>query len=159
MSNLDPHLVYEDIFQYRHPFTKILITTNSYVRKDGHLVMGRGAASRLKDLEPGMPARFGNRIGHLEFYGILFDEFSNYGILQVKRHFKDPAELELIKGSMTMLKVTAALNPHITYRVNYPGIGFGQLTESEVRPRIENNIPPNLFIHKIPVGHVAASAD
>ena len=40
----------------------ILVTGNSYIRKDGTLVMGRGAALELKTMIPGIDKRLGQKI-------------------------------------------------------------------------------------------------
>ena len=131
----------------------ILVTTNSFIRGDGALVMGRGAALEMKSKYPLLPFDFGKIIkekcGHLKEYNIIFE--SNipikFGIFQVKYHFKDSANIELIKRSILKLQIIAN-NDNKQFAMNYPGIGFGQLSEKDVLPLI-SMLPNNVTIYKL----------
>lgn len=131
----------------------ILVTSNSYIRKDGALVMGRGAALEAATRFPNFPYIAGGRIsekwgGHLGFYGTLLSVHKNIGLFQVKRHFKDPAELGIIEASVGSLLVQMR---NETYAINFPGIGYGQLEISRVLPVIQK-LPDNVWIyHKVDV--------
>ncbi len=142
-----------DIFKATHNL--ILVTTNSYLRTDGALVMGRGAASGLALREPLLPFVFGKmiakRCGHLGVYGLLIN--NHYGIFQVKRHYLEDASLDLIKLSAGLLAPMLAqmqeANPAFTVGMNYPGIGFGNLVKSQVEPLIAS-LPDSLTIYEKP---------
>jgi hypothetical protein len=124
----------------------IFVTANSYITTKGDLVMGRGAALELATRYPDLKSEFGSIIkewcGHLGVYGTLvipvynehstLDNRQTYGIFQVKKHFKNLAELDLIKISADMLNK----NP-LTISMNFPGIGNGGLKAKDVLPIIE----------------------
>jgi hypothetical protein len=76
-----------------------LVTTNSYIRKDGALVMGRGAARQAATMFPNLPFALGQHIDHLGEYniGIITDKHTarHMGAFQVKFAFDDAADLQL----------------------------------------------------------------
>jgi hypothetical protein len=124
-------------------------TGNSYIRKDGCLVMGRGLAKEVRDRVQGSDEIFGGLIsishGHLGEYGLLVHVFPSQllGLFQVKKHFRDKADLDLIAHSVESLLLLL----HTVERIdlNYPGIGFGGLEEEDVRPIIER-LPDNVHV-------------
>lgn len=131
----------------------ILVTANSYINQKGELVMGRGAALELKNRIPWISREFGllieNCCGHLGYYGyLLADNVKNktYGIFQVKYHFKDNASLDLIEKSTYELHAYVYNLPQ-KISMNFPGIGFGHLSEKDVMPIIEK-LPDNVTIYK-----------
>ena len=139
----------------------IMVTTNAFIKNNGSLVMGRGAALEMKTLFPGIEYVFGEYIktyiGKECFYGIYFfpNKYSKLprllGIFQVKYHFKDMADLELIRKSTVMLKNRIEkLNPYYNYNfsLNYPGIGNGRLQERDVE-EIISVLPDNVTIWKL----------
>lgn len=135
----------------------VLITTNSYVTKGGNLVMGRGAALELKNKYPWMATYFGNEImktcGNLGEYNLMltlgrWQEFRIYGAFQVKYHFKDRANLELISRSVNKLNDYIEKSKIERVSMNYPGIGYGGRTEDEILPIIEK-LSDKVKIYKI----------
>jgi hypothetical protein len=155
-------IVIGELFDSTDPI--ILVTTNSFIRKDGGLVMGRGAALQLKTLVPKIDYSFGKMIKyyskHLGEYNVLLMNpyidlggymsiFQHYGIFQVKYHYKDMADLELIKRSTDKLIEIMHKFPYngLPISMNYPGIGFGQLFREEVYPIIKN-LPDNVTIYE-----------
>lgn len=135
-----------DMFQVRNIRDRditLIATTNSYIRRDGAVVMGRGAAKRMASLYPWIPKRFGERITHLGFYGYL--EIDGLGAFQVKKHFKDNAEIELIAYSCGMLSGWAYRHPETEYHMNYPGIGNGRLKPEQVEKYILM-LPDNVHV-------------
>jgi hypothetical protein len=132
----------------------IFVTTNSYIRNDGALVMGRGAALECKTRYPGIEYDFGNMISRLhkvgpisnpsEKYGILVHETLPIGIFQVKYHFRDVADTNLILYSTQLLN---ELSKTKTISINFPGIGFGQLDEMQVLPII-SQLSDNVTIYR-----------
>ena len=126
-----------------------LVTTNSYIRNDGELVMGRGIARQAKRRFPGLSAILGDRIQHLSLYGLEITEVSDLtawiGAFQVKRHYMYPAETDIIKYATGKLKALAEQFPRVRYDLNFPGIGCGKLTKDQVTPIIEV-LPDNVHV-------------
>lgn len=126
------------------------ITTNSFVKKDGKLVMGRGIARQVRDSFPDIDLDFGHEINkryaNLAEYLILD---SNYYpkilAFQVKYHWADKADVDLIAKSAAQLSVRATENPDKTFFLNFPGIGNGQLSISDVE-FIVNLLPENVTV-------------
>lgn len=128
------------------------ITTNSYLRNDGELVMGRGIASQAKKIFDDLPLAFGNRIkdscGHLGTYGVMpsnRNEADQIIAFQVKTHFRNDADLGLIDTSASKLSELAMKYPGKRFDLNFPGIGNGSRDESEVMPLIKG-MPNNIHI-------------
>lgn len=138
----------------------LLVTTNSYLRKDGALVMGRGAALQLKTKFPEIDYYFGKMIKyyskHLGEYNVLLKyvaksdvelQFPMYGIFQVKYHFGDPADIELIKRSVNKLShIVSKVHGNLNVSMNFPGIGFGQLEYEDVLP-VVSELPDNVTLY------------
>lgn len=126
-----------------------LITTNSYIRKDGALVMGRGIAFEALTRWPQIQLEFGRiiqqRCGHLGIYGLLVDEARDLGLFQVKKHFRASASTEIIASSTQMLIDWCDEHPATEVNLNYPGIGWGRLSEVEVEP-IVRQLPDRVSI-------------
>lgn len=119
----------------------IFVTGNSCVRADGALVMGKGAASQLRDKVASLPFEFGGKIlktcGSLGEYNLIISEMHPFGIFQVKYHYKEDAELALIERSTEALnKFVRYLN--VTVSINFPGIGNGNLFIKDVAPIIKD---------------------
>lgn len=116
------------------------ITTNSFVRRDGSLVMGAGIARQARDRFDGLAQDFGTRIkdfcGHLGTYGILPAPNHRIHAFQVKHHWKDSADTELIKTAAKMLDRFGEGETHL----NFPGIGNGGLDAEDVKPILETNL-------------------
>jgi hypothetical protein len=135
----------------------ILVTTNAAIRKDGALVMGRGAAAQAKEMFPQLPFELGRRLkqsGLIEKeYGITVTGISTQGTLlgafQVKYHWRDEADLNLIRFSCRELARYAGPCPRERIVVNYPGIGNGRLTRDDVEPILKAGLGKldNVFIY------------
>lgn len=117
----------------------IFITGNSFIKNNGELAMGRGSALELKTKDPSIALEFGSIIsktcGHLGIYKIII--IDKYGIFQVKQHFKDEADLDLIDMSCISLnRILVDLN-NPTVSMNFPGIGYGRLSVDSVFPIVQ----------------------
>jgi len=134
-----------------------LFTGNSYVNKRKELVMGRGLAAQVKEKYPRLPYHIGISIlaqywpgGHLGIYGLDIHHFnhnflqSEFGVFQVKRHFKEKASLSLIGYSCIELwklinnpSYSGTFLPKDLQRIdmNFPGIGYGGLLRRRVLPQ------------------------
>jgi len=128
-----------------------LFTANATVRKDGALVMGRGCALEAQQLFPGCNKVFGGIIKEYDgnIYGVILHPELPLGAFQVKWHFKDYAQLELIEYSVKMLSSMALAQPDKTFAVNFPGIGYGRLDRSVVLKVIEG-LPENVEVWEKP---------
>jgi hypothetical protein len=117
------------------------VTTNSFVRHDGALVMGRGAALQAARKFPELPFVAGQKLlwkgGHLSCYGWIYLPELNIGLFQVKRHWKDDAELRLIKYATQHLCEFLQRHSSVTVAMNFPGVGNGQLNLDLVKPIVD----------------------
>jgi len=117
------------------------VTTNSFVRKDGALVMGRGAALQAARKFPELPFVAGQKLlwkrGHLSCYGWLYLPELNLGLFQVKRHWKDDAEPRLIRYATEHLCEFLQRHSAVTVALNFPGIGNGRLNLDLVKPIVD----------------------
>lgn len=127
----------------------MIVTGNSYLKRDGSVVMGRGAARRMRDELRGFPGRLmghyiANKCGHLGEYNLILSE--GLGLLQVKYDFRDQADIELIRRSVDMLREHAEARPGDTYAVNYPGIGNGRIERTDELEQIVSSLPDNVQV-------------
>ena len=89
-------------------------------------------------------------------YGVLLSGVESGGTLigafQVKRHYRQAADLEIIRYSAEHLAIRAGDFPRIA--LNMPGTGYGRRSESEVVPILDAvlGVLPNVFIYKFPSG-------
>jgi len=155
-------VVREDL--WADPKAMVIVTTNGALRKNGSLVMGRGAALQAAQKFPGLDYTCGRAIKRSHatrdsqgnyIYGFipvlgLTDTFipeihGIHGIFQVKAHWSEQASLALIRASTLMLAGYAVGNPNVTFRMNFPGIGNGQLKQMQVEPII-SMLPDNVVV-------------
>ncbi len=127
-----------------------IVTTNSYIREDGALVMGRGAARMLKNRVKGIEYDFGSHIVHLYAYGLVIPlPLTNHkpalGAFQVKTHYMNDAKLYLIEMATVQLLKLSEAQPTKRFDMNFPGIGNGRLLKEDVSPIIQN-LPDNVHI-------------
>lgn len=121
-----------------------VVTTNSFVKINDELVMGRGAARQAVDNIPGIALECGKIIRERkgDDYSFLVirpatHNEAGFGIFQVKRFWGEDAKLPLIKNSALKLWSWAMLNQDVNIRMNYPGIGNGKLSREDVEPLIK----------------------
>jgi hypothetical protein len=132
----------------------ILVTTNAVVTRSGRLVMGRGAAREARDRFPGLDADLGAVIlGLPSPYGVAlargdYHPVTWLGAFQVKRHWKDRAQLDLIAFSVERL--AAITNRYARIAMNFPGIGNGGLWSEVVLPLLQK-LPNHVFIYHRPL--------
>lgn len=127
------------------------ITTNSYVRNDGSLVMGRGiakVANNLLEVDDKFGSRIEDKCGHLGFYGVLPLDPQNSKLVafQVKEHFKDDAPTELVEKSAELLGRVARSNDFKRFDLNFPAIGNGGRSVKSVKPILDEHLPNNVYI-------------
>jgi len=133
-----------------------LITTNATITIRGTLVMGRGIARQAKERFPGLDVALGRQIqalcGNQGIYGLLISPrwpAAKLGAFQVKRHYSQPASLELIRHSAAALYAWCAEHPDAQVVLNFPGIGNGRLRRADVLP-IVTQLPEQVTIWEYP---------
>lgn len=139
-----PTYEFGDMWSVYNETDAFLFTGNSYLRKDGALVMGRGLARQVRDRVKGSDQRFGRAIkemsGHLGEYNVAWSTKASekIGVFQVKYHFKDDADLSLIERSAEKLHQQIRKYPPNRVDLNFPGIGNGGQSVSDVKPIIDS---------------------
>jgi hypothetical protein len=123
-----------------------LFTGNPVRRSDGAIVMGRGAARQVRDSYPGLDKRIHT---HRPVAFTLITDGQYVGWFQVKHHWKEPAQLDLIDISAQLLATIAEGKPHLRFHMNAPGIGNGRLRWSDVEPLLAP-LPENVLIYRGP---------
>ena len=134
---------YGDMWAVFDEVDLFLITTNSTLKRNGALVMGRGIARQARDRFPQLEYRFGQEItqrcDHLGTYHLLISPrypTAKLGAFQVKYHYRQSASLDLIAGSVRALQRWCNAHPVAKVALNYPGIGNGKLKLAQVQPLI-----------------------
>jgi len=151
-------LMIGNLWDYTDKADVLIFTGNSFIKRNGELVMGRGMALEVKKRYPFVPKLIGELIRSYpnpRKYGLAILENLKLpfkiGSFQVKYHFRDPANMELIRYSTSLLREYAEKNQHLTVFLNFPGIGYGRLKrlEGEIK-RIISELPDNVYIWKLP---------
>ena len=120
------------------------ITTNGSLKSNGALVMGAGIARQVRDRWPGIDKVCGAAVkASAQPYGLLLGK--KMGLFQVKYHWKQPAQLELIEYATIKLRMLAESQPGKVIFLNFPGIGYGGLSQSDVLPIIAQ-LPDNVIV-------------
>ncbi len=129
----------------------LLVTTNSTVKRNGELVMGRGAAAEAKARYPEMPKRLGDWARQFPDYLLYLthnDGPTSIGAFQVKHDWRGPAGFGLIQAAVDRLGSYARTLPNWRFALNFPGIGNGGLTREDVLPIIEQ-LPDNVYVYEM----------
>ena len=138
-----------------------LITTNSTVKMNGTLVMGRGIAAQAKVRFPGLDKQLGSWITNMNLrdsiYGLAVSGMwpnKKLGMFQVKTAWQGSADLRIINKSAEMLEkwcATQAFGSELfptgrpIVNMNFPGIGNGRLEYRRVLPLLKR-LPDNVHI-------------
>lgn len=138
-----------DMWTALNQVNHFIITTNAIVKRNGALVMGRGIAQQVRDRYPGIDVECGRAIERGQYpdqqYGLILNVSGDLGLFQVKRHYKDVADIHLIHYSTKMLYAHATQHPDLTYAMNFPGIGNGKLAYNDVKPWVDS-LPNNVQV-------------
>jgi hypothetical protein len=129
-----------------------VITTNPIARSDGAIVMGRGIALQAKERFYQLPYDFGTRLhhrrerGYQRYFGLIgvYEEQPVY-FFMVKDHWREPADLAIIKHSVFVLQKFTEVHPDVRVDLNFPGIGNGHLPREDVLPLL-TDLPDNVHI-------------
>ena len=139
------HIVHEELFVHTSPPGLIAVTTNSIVKSDGGLVMGRGSAGEIARLVPEI--RFEGvraikrawpnmKLDGTQDYGFIVvrmptEKSTGIGFLQAKRNWMDTSSRQTIVTGLDMLSEWASQRPDIQIRSVIPGWGCGQIGRGE----------------------------
>lgn len=131
----------------------IFVTSNSYIKQNGALTMGAGAAKDMLNLYHGIDRTFGELLTgkHLTAYNILAlpvyeQSVALLGLFQVKYHWNKPANLNLIATSANKLAQFADMFYGVI-ALNFPGIGNGELARQDVVPLLEV-LPESVWVYE-----------
>lgn len=147
--------VYGDLWTYNpiknplHDIPAICITTNGYVKVNGKAVMGRGIAKQCLERFPGIDKDLGWMIATRGHKVLCFRDAIAQLIYSfpTKHHWREKADLDLIKLSAEQLADMAIRRPWRVYILPRPGCSNGQRDWlSEVRPIIEPILPDNVHV-------------
>lgn len=124
------------------------LTTNAAVSAKGELVMGRGIALEAKQRFPALPRVAGTLLRDEGLAGsaygmlVLPRLFERIALFQVKYHWREQANLELIdlsvdylRGWVTDFRAAEGRDPRV--HLAFPGIGNGNLARETVLPLVE----------------------
>ncbi len=123
-----------------------IVTACSYITAESTLYMGRGLARELKVKVQRIDDIFGRMLlyngGHLGRYGLMI--YERYGVLQVRRHYDDKPDLDLISFSIHRLRRFAEETGYIIH-LEYPCLAYKELSKKEVEP-ILAELPDNIRV-------------
>lgn len=120
------------------------IPTNGVVTNRGLAVMGRGVALQAKQRYPGIDLELGRIIlngGNHVWFLHSYDLYS----FPTKHHWRDKADVALIRQSVYELRVEAMRHSSLEFNLPLPGTGNGGLVPSEVWPLLQD-LPDNVTI-------------
>lgn len=156
-----PKFVSGDMWTAYEGADLFLFTSNGVITSSGRLVMGAGMALKVKESFPGIDSSIGEELTALasaradkDIYGLYVPASwpdMKIGAFQVKKHYKDYADIGLINYSMLMLKEWCEKHPTMQVHLNFPGIGYGGLKDQE--SRIEEKLkelPDTITIWRFP---------
>ncbi|GBD40745.1 hypothetical protein HRbin39_00114 [bacterium HR39] len=122
------------------PQALVAAPTNGVLTPWG-LVMGAGAAKALAEVEPRLPRLFAEAIRRegtyqngVYLYGLVVVEVGGrlYGAFQTKGHFRDRADLGLVRLGTSRLRRFLEAHPGVEAHLAFPGIGLGGLEPGRV---------------------------
>lgn len=137
--------VYGNIWSLKDQYTYIGVTTNSYVSKTGHAVMGRGLAYQVKTKYPTAPITLGAK---LRVHGNIVQKISNdLNLVAFPVKEQDYMGMAIPKRIIESAKeLMRFLKPHETIILPRPGCGNGGLTWDKVKPLIEDILDDRVTI-------------
>jgi hypothetical protein len=127
-----------------------LFSGNNTIKKNGAVVMGRGAARQCRDRYPGIDHAFGAALKQDPYAHLLWLELyhnQHLGWFKVKHAWNEPAVRRLIERSASELAIEAEKRRNTIFHMNYPGIGNGTLDIKEVEPLLAC-LPDNVILYK-----------
>jgi hypothetical protein len=139
-------IVEEELWKLPPTPGMIVVTTNGVISKRGDLVMGVGAAGEARTHIDGVAFQCAEKIRvqgikvapGLYSYGFLPILCASgktwFGIFQTKLDWAENADKMLIHQSCMKLADYLATQHGLHVRMNFPGIGAGHLSRSDIEP-------------------------
>ena len=122
-----------------------IVNACSYLTVERTLYMGKGLARELKVMVLGIDEIFGRMVldngGHLGRYGLLI--YEKYGVFQVRSHYDERADLDLVTFGKDKLKAFAKETGYLIH-LEFPG-QMGELNKEEVKA-ILDDLPYNVYV-------------
>jgi len=140
---------------FGHPYHRIAISTNGFVKRDGRAVMGRGCAKQATQLFRGIELLLGAYIktnGNIPGYLLIDGESSlptgdRLMILPVKHNWWERADATLVKRSIAFLAYEAGRDKQWTFHVPRLGCGNGKLDWGRLVKPWMDVLPDNVVVH------------
>ncbi len=161
-----------DLFNPRGSVDAICLTTNGMVKQDGSCVMGRGCAAQAKTRWPGIEHVLGSKITGLDNHVHLLTQFQpvclflpvdkvnfdyetvplDYHVVSfpVKHHWRDQADLDLIKRSAKELISLVDGLGWSKVVIPRPGCGAGRLTWKTVKTALKPLLDDRFYVIHFP---------
>lgn len=140
--------VFGNAWQLGKDYDFICITTNGMVKNNGEAVMGRGIAAQFKTKYPFGPAILGakiNKNGNI-YQPIMWNDQVTFMSFPVKHHWAEKADFDLIVKSTLALREHALKEKNKKFLLPRPGCGNGSLNWNDVKQKIEDLLPDNVFV-------------
>ena len=129
-----------------YPADFICIPTNGVINKDGLAIMGLGIAKQATLIYPWVRRKLGRNIKDYGNHTKIISTYSPLISFPTKHHWKEKADLTLIKRSALELKnIIYLYEQEYIYVLPRPGCGAGHLSWDDVKPVIEF-LPDNVNV-------------
>ena len=143
-----PKFIEKDIWLDFDELDYVCVTTNSTIKTNGNLCMGKGIAKQAANHCPHLPTIFGQLIKlknkENSIYGLL--AYQKYIAFQTKIDWKNTSPLYVIANSLDKLTRLALKYPNNVFGLPYPGINNGGLTKDQVYPLLKQ-LPSNVIVY------------
>jgi hypothetical protein len=125
-----------------------MFTANSTLKNDGKLVMGAGCAKTVRDTYHGIDKMFGDKIGHLSEFNVLFVKHNEQwiGAFQTKINWQESSPMFIVMDSVNKLTRIANERPLWTFHLPCPAINHGGQKVEDILPMLEQ-LPDNVIIY------------
>jgi len=126
----------------------ICITTNGIIKRNGEGVMGAGVALEAKRRYSVLPSLLGKSLRKYGNHVAVLKAVSDYSIIAfpVKNHYRDKADIELIRRSCKELVGIADEYEWDTVALVKPGCGAGKLKWEKVKRLCNRYLDDRFFI-------------
>jgi len=132
----------------------LCFTSNSTLKSNNNLVMGKGNALAMSNLYPKLSKELGKEIANLSEYNIMVSKKYKAIAIQTKDDWMNDSTLEMVERSIEAIFKFAKENPKKKIGMPIPGISNGGLSIFEVIPLLLNK-PDNIDIWRLPTMVVA----
>lgn len=128
-----------------HPKNSIIITTNMVVKRNGHLVMGKGLALEMRKRYPEFPALVAHHHSKVKYW-VHYNVFT----FPTKYHWRGNSDINLIHKGLNELLTIVSLSKLSKFdKIYVPplGCGNGNLDwENEVKPLMKQILNDHFIV-------------